>query len=177
MDLNPGSENLEVLRTKTISLIPTTRPVQTGISAIPDLGRAGKWGCEPRGAPPLGRHHEQVTLLNICSLGMYRTQLRPARPALLPRHALHPPKRSAWHCCGDLRASCGAGLRPVHTEGKYVQEGDLLMVPAKRRRSPRPTTQNAAFLLTYRSDTHTSLSSSTQVRYGRNSRLPVTGCC
>jgi len=52
VDLNPGSENLEVLRTKTISLIPTTRPVQTGISAIPDLGRAGKWGCEPRGAPP-----------------------------------------------------------------------------------------------------------------------------
>jgi hypothetical protein len=76
VDLNPGSENLEVLRTKTISLIPTTRPVQTGISAIPDLGRAGKWGCEPRGAPPLGRHHEQVTLLNICSLGMYRTQQR-----------------------------------------------------------------------------------------------------
>jgi hypothetical protein len=76
---------LEVLRTKTISLIPTTRPVQTGISAIPDLGRAGKWGCEPRGAPPLGRHHEQVTLLNICSLGMYRTQPRPARPGVRER--------------------------------------------------------------------------------------------
>jgi hypothetical protein len=28
-------------------------------------------------------------------------------------------------------------LRPVHTEGTYVQEGDLLEVPAKRRGSPR----------------------------------------
>ncbi len=29
---------------------------------------------------PLGRHHEQVTLYKICSLGMYRTQTRPADP-------------------------------------------------------------------------------------------------
>jgi hypothetical protein len=31
-------------------------------------------------------------------------------------------------------------------EGLYVQEGDLLEVPAKRRRSPRPATQNGAVL-------------------------------
>jgi hypothetical protein len=37
-----------------------------------------------------GRHHEQVTLLSICSLSMYRTQPRPARPAQAPQqcHAL-----------------------------------------------------------------------------------------
>jgi hypothetical protein len=40
----------------------------------------------------------------------------------------------------------GAGLRPVHTEGTYVQEGGLLEVPVKLRRSPRPATQNATVL-------------------------------
>ena len=44
-----------------------------------------------------------------------------------------------------LRGSSGAGLRPVHTEGTYVQEGDLLVVPAKRR-SPRPASPNAPLL-------------------------------
>jgi hypothetical protein len=33
------------------------------------------------------------------------------------------------------------------TEGTYVVEGDLLVVPAKRRRSPRPDTPNVARIL------------------------------
>jgi hypothetical protein len=32
--------------------------------------------------------------------------------------------------------------RPVHTERTYVEEGDQLEVPAKRRGSPRPATPN-----------------------------------
>ena len=46
----------------------------------------------------------------------------------------------------SLLALAGAGLRPVDTEGTYVQEGDLLNMPAKRRGSPRPATQNGAVL-------------------------------
>ena len=38
----------------------------------------------------------------------------------------------------------GAGLSPKATENTYVVKGDLLLVPAKRRRSPRPATPNSA---------------------------------
>lgn len=56
------------------------------------------WGSGPRGAPPLGWYHQQVTLYNTCSLGTLLKQPRPASAALItPRHALHPNKRSAWH--------------------------------------------------------------------------------
>ena len=41
-----------------------------------------------------------------------------------------------------LRGSSGAGLRPKFFERTYVVEGDLLVVPSKRRRSPRPATPN-----------------------------------
>jgi hypothetical protein len=59
------------------------------------------------------------------------------------------------------------GKRVYADEGTYVQEGDLLVVPAKRApRGPQPKTSRS-----YRSDTHTPLPSSTQVRYGRNSLL------
>ena len=74
-------------------------------------------GSGSRGALPLGRHlePEQVTLYNICSLGMYRTQPRPARAALLPRQPprIHPPKHSAWHCCG----ACAG---PAHVLSKFL---------------------------------------------------------
>ena len=56
----------------------------------------------------------------------------------------------------DLLQSCSRGGREIvedmcyesrrAVEGLYVQEGDLLEVPAKRRRSPRPATQNGAVL-------------------------------
>ena len=69
--------------------------MQTEISA-PDMGKLGSGagggryecailGSGPRGAPPLGRHHEQVILYKICSLGMYWTQPRPARPPQAPQ--------------------------------------------------------------------------------------------
>jgi hypothetical protein len=81
---------------------------------------------------------------NVCLLGMFRTQPRHTRAALLPRDPLHPQKRIAWQCC--LRRSSGAGLRPVLNERTDFVEGDLLVLPAKRRRSPRPATQNVPLL-------------------------------
>jgi hypothetical protein len=47
---------------------------------------------------------------------------------------------------GEVIQSSWAGLRPVRFEGTHVQEGDLLVVRAKRRRSPRPATQNGPVL-------------------------------
>ena len=47
---------------------------------------------------------------------------------------------------GKYCSSCGAGLRPVCLGRNYVEEGDLLEVPAKRRRSPRPASHNVALL-------------------------------
>jgi len=38
------------------------------------------------------------------------------------------------------------GLRPKHTKGTYVLDDDLMVVPAKPRRSPRPATPIAACL-------------------------------
>jgi hypothetical protein len=50
----------------------------------------------------------------------------------------------------------GVGLRQKSAERLYVVKADLLVVPAKLRRSPRPLPQTAD---SYRSDTHTSLPS------------------
>ena len=43
---------------------------------------------------------------------------------------------------GEVLQLCGAGLCPTVGEGTYVVEGDLLVVPAKRRRSSRPANPN-----------------------------------
>ena len=60
-------------------------PFRKGYVPPPSVTRSGtapfKWGSGPRGAPPLGWHHQQVTLYNISYLGMYRTRPPPARPA------------------------------------------------------------------------------------------------
>jgi hypothetical protein len=79
--------------------------------------------------------------------------------------------------CQELVTACAivavlsarvAGLRrSVPSENMFL-ESDLLVVPAKRRRSPRPATPNVPPL---RSDTHTPLPASTPDRYGRYSRL------
>ena len=60
------------------------------------------------------------------------TSPSPSSPTKTQRMALLP--------C--LRGSSGAGLRLVHTEASYVEEGDLLEMPAKRRHSPRPGSPN-----------------------------------
>ena len=85
--------------------------------------------CDPRNKRrtirPAGN-----TLLNICSLGMYQTQ-PPARPALLPRHPLHPQKRSTymWHCC----ARCLRDLDIMHEFGNdpsYQKRFDMFCATA-----------------------------------------------
>ena len=87
------------------------------------------------------------------------TSPSPSSPTKTQRMALLP--------C--LRGSSGAGLRPVCLGRNYVEEGDLLEVPAKRRRSPRPASHNVALLSA--SPRPTPLPNSTQVRYCRYSRL------
>ena len=110
------------LRTKTFLVIPT--------GANGNIGNTGpglRWkcggGCQSDRSGPfwvagLGELRRFAGtssryLYNICSLGMYRTPPRPARGALLPRHPLHPPKRSAWECCGACARQSTLGLSPL----------------------------------------------------------------
>ena len=55
------------------------------------------------------------------------------REILVPDHT-H--KRSACHCCGVSAWVLRGGVVSKCTEGTYVVEGDLLVVPAKLWRSP-----------------------------------------
>jgi hypothetical protein len=77
---------------------------------------------------------------------LFLTQPRLARAALLVNTYPSPSSPTQTQRMVLLRSLCGsseAGLPQKCAERTYVVEGDLLEVPAKRRRSPRPATPNA----------------------------------
>jgi hypothetical protein len=135
------------------------RPVQTGISAIPNL-EAGKCHCgggaDRAAAFGVAGPGQRRRLAGTTSRSPSTTHVpsnhfgrnRLARSALLPRHTLHPHKRSR----GMASLRCFRGSR-----------GD---------RNPKRRSNQTAH--SFRSDTRTplpSLQQSTQVRYCRYSRL------
>jgi len=103
--------------------------VQTGISAIPGLTLGSGVGVEADRTGPFW----------IAGLGEPR---RLAGTSM--RSTLLDIRRLETYQTAGL---AGAGLRQVCLESSYIQEGDLLVVPAKRRRSPMPASQNGLVLL------------------------------
>jgi hypothetical protein len=70
----------------------------------------GEWRRSEPWYPGTTSRSPSTTCVFMCSLEFTRTQPRLARHALLPRHALHPHKRSEWNCC-----SACTGVAREHT--------------------------------------------------------------
>ncbi len=138
--------------------------MQTGISAIPDQDWLGSevGGGRPIGPRRLGKRASGSGVAWLAPPGGHciEHQFSPTLPDATPPRESWTRRRSCMTCASPssptqtqgmallrwVRGSSAAGLRPVRSERTDVQYSDLLEVPAKRRRSQRPASPNAAVL-------------------------------
>jgi hypothetical protein len=86
-----------------------------------------KWDVEPIGVRCLGKRASGSAAAGLVPRAGHppehiisrHTSDATRRAALLPRHPLHPHKRSAWHCCGACAGLAGRGC--VRSVTRYHQ--------------------------------------------------------